>query len=54
MKRYATVPAGEYMVPLIGIPASATQERCVKCKKLVHLTEINLDGICKKCAKKKL
>lgn len=52
MKHAATTRYG-YTVPLIGIPANATDEQCSRCKQYVHLREIVLDEhgnpICLKC-----
>ncbi len=51
--KHATVKLGEYVVPLIGIPESSTQQECHRCKKSFNLTEITLDEKgrphCKKC-----
>lgn len=44
MSQHATVPLGEYTVPLIGIPESATQEKCSRCGSICHLKDIVLDG----------
>ena len=56
MAKHATVNLGEYTVPLIGIPQSATQQKCSKCGKSFHLSEIELDQngrpLCKKCKEK--
>lgn len=50
---HATVKIGEYEVPLIGVPKSATQETCTGCSQSFHLTEIALDARgepkCPKC-----
>lgn len=41
---HATVRLGDYKVPLIGIPESATEEECNGCKKRnKHLSEVMLD-----------
>ena len=40
--KYATVKLGEYTVPLLGIPETASQEVCRLCKKPRHLTEVHL------------
>lgn len=51
--KHAHVQSGEYEVPLIGIPKTATQQECQTCKKCFHLNEIkfNIDGApqCKEC-----
>jgi putative endonuclease len=41
---HATTKIGEYTIPLIGVPQSATDETCTRCEKSFHLTEIMLDG----------
>jgi hypothetical protein len=41
---HATVRIAGYDLPLIGIDASATEERCDKCKRLFHLSEVKIDG----------
>ena len=41
--KWATVPVGEYTVPLIGVPPEATQEKCSRCGSLCHLKDIVLD-----------
>jgi hypothetical protein len=55
MSKHATVPVGEYTVPLIGIPPSATQEKCSRCGSVCHLSEIVLDEkgqpCCQTCLK---
>lgn len=40
---WATVPVGEYVVPLIGVPKEATQEKCSRCGAPLHLAETVLD-----------
>lgn len=54
--KHATVRLSEYEVPLIGVPASATQEKCADCGKLFHLSEIELDlngrHLCPVCKEK--
>lgn len=54
--KYAMVPTGEYTVPLIGVPPSATQEVCAHCHEKRHMSEITLDDkghpICATCKDK--
>lgn len=38
--KHATVNLGEYVVPLIGVPASATREKCDGCRKQRHLSAV--------------
>lgn len=40
---WATVPVGEYTVPLIGVPKSATQEKCSRCGSPLHIKDTVLD-----------
>jgi hypothetical protein len=52
--KYADVKIGEYTIPLIGIPASASQEKCDQCRKPMPLREaiITQDGkrvVCAGC-----
>lgn len=50
MKKHATVRIGEYVIPLIGISVSETQETCDSCGKIFHLADVELDFSCKiKC-----
>lgn len=52
--KHATVPLGEYNVPLIGIPPSAVLEECDLCHDEFKLMEITLTGtqlLCPKCKK---
>jgi hypothetical protein len=54
MSVHATVKIGEYTIPLIGIPESATQMECEKCKQIFHITDVALNGsefVCEKCNK---
>ena len=50
---YATVRLGEYEVPLIGIPRTATEEKCSKCGLTFHLADVSMDEnmnpVCKSC-----
>lgn len=39
----ATVKIGEYEIPLIGIPDSATQQKCSICGKSFHISEIKIE-----------
>lgn len=50
-QEWATVPAGEYMVPLIGVPKDATQEKCSQCGAPLHLAETVLDANGQPCCK---
>lgn len=56
MNKHATVKLGEYTVPLIGIPHDATQQKCKRCRKSFHLSEIILDEkgapLCRQCLEK--
>lgn len=51
--KWATVPTGEYVVPLIGVPKDATQEKCTHCGAPLHLSDTVLDAkgqpSCKTC-----
>jgi hypothetical protein len=51
--KHAMVPTGEFMVPLIGIPETAVEERCDRCGNHLHLSKIVIseDGrfICVGC-----
>lgn len=54
MSNHATVMRDGYEVPLIGIPATATEEKCDCCGDIVHLKDavVTNDGVlCPKCAK---
>lgn len=53
--KHATVNTGGYTIPLIGVPASATKEKCDLCGGIFHTQEITLVGtkfLCIKCLKK--
>lgn len=56
MKTHATVRIGEYTIPLIGIPESATVQKCSVCGRGFHLSDIELDGkgqpLCQQCKEK--
>jgi len=41
---HATVRVGEYVVPLIGVPKEATQEKCFHCGSQCHLADMVLDA----------
>jgi hypothetical protein len=43
---HAKVKSGEYEIPLIGVPKSATEEECSVCKQFFNLKEIKLDEQC--------
>jgi transposase len=52
-EKYATVPVGEYNIPLIGVPPSATTETCSRCGMQAHIKRITLDEqgkpVCNEC-----
>jgi hypothetical protein len=41
----AWVKVGEYVIPLIGIPMSATEEECDCCHDIKQLQSIELTGV---------
>lgn len=43
MGEHATVKIGEYIIPLIGIPLSATEMECDLCHDIFHITEVELN-----------
>ena len=50
--KHATVKIAGYTIPLIGIAPEATEDKCERCGKLSHLSELAfVDGqmICKDC-----
>lgn len=52
--KHATIKIGEYEIPLIGIPLSATEMECELCHDIFHITgvQLNEEGnqfLCKKC-----
>ena len=52
--KHATVKLGEHQIPLIGVPPDATDQKCEKCGKVVHLSDSNLQGnkfLCGECLK---
>lgn len=54
---HATVRLGDYRVPLIGVNQSATEEKCDKCKRVFHLSEVKLDHdrfMCWSCRMKEI
>lgn len=55
-EKHATVPLGEYLVPLIGVSPDATQETCARCGQKQHLKDMTLDArgqpLCAECLKK--
>jgi hypothetical protein len=54
-RQHATVPIGEYMIPLIGIPVRAVMDKCSKCKLEFHIKNLEFDEngdlFCGKCRK---
>jgi DNA-directed RNA polymerase subunit RPC12/RpoP len=55
---HAAVRSGDYVIPLIGIPASATAYRCDKCRKHFDVEELEMDRkgnrfLCAECRKPK-
>lgn len=55
--KHATVKIGNYTVPLIGIPKSATDETCELCGDVMHMSESTFqDGkmLCKTCVDKNI
>lgn len=54
-RRHATVRVGGYTLPLIGVPARATDERCDRCRKLFYILEVHFTGrqfLCAGCLPK--
>lgn len=54
MSDHATVSRDGYTVPLIGIPAAATNSECDLCHDTFHITELAWSGsqmLCKRCRK---
>lgn len=54
--RHATVYVGRYNIPLIGVPPSATMERCDVCGEKIHLSKATFRDdkiMCRRCAAKK-
>lgn len=51
--KHATVKTGEFEIPLIGVNADATKEKCDNCNEAVHIQDIWIDEfghyLCKKC-----
>lgn len=43
VEKHATVRVGEYTIPLIGVPPSATTEKCSQCGESRHLSELTLN-----------
>jgi hypothetical protein len=57
VSKHATVPRDGFSVPIIGIPESATDERCDGCGDFFHLTIIKLwrgQFLCSYCLAKRL
>ncbi len=53
---HAKVKIGEFEIPLIGIPPSATEYECDLCHDIypVDMLKLNVEGnqfLCKKCSK---
>jgi hypothetical protein len=51
---HATVKIGDYTIPLIGIPLSATEMECDLCHDIFHINDVHLmfEGkqfLCQKC-----
>ena len=56
---HAVVRVGEYQIPLIGIPPSATEYECDLCHDVFPIEEIELNKegnqfLCKKCNHKNI
>lgn len=54
---HATVKIGEHIIPLIGIPPSATDLECEFCYNIFHITDVHLNRegthfLCKECRKR--
>jgi hypothetical protein len=52
--KHAIIKLGEYNIPLIGIPASATEYECDLCHEIFSMEEVEMDKngiqfLCKKC-----
>jgi hypothetical protein len=51
--KHATVPIGEYSIPLIRIPENAVLEECDLCHAWVGIWNIIFNGVqflCRRCA----
>lgn len=56
MKQHATIRLGDYNIPLIGIAAEATTEKCDLCRAPIHIQGVRLTGvqfICFRCVEDK-
>jgi predicted SprT family Zn-dependent metalloprotease len=40
---HATVKIGDYTIPLVGVPVSATEMECELCHNVVHITKVHLN-----------
>jgi hypothetical protein len=52
MAKHATVKIGEWTVPLIGLPQSASQDKCDGCGKVTEIRDLSYDGtrfLCRGC-----
>ena len=50
--KHAEVRIGEMVIPLIGVPPTAVEEICDKCKKVFHIQDIELVNdkfLCQQC-----
>ena len=48
LEDHATTRTGEYTIPLIGIPVSATDMQCEGCHKTFYITEVRLHEVTNK------
>ena len=54
--KHATVKIGDYEIPLIGLPLSATEMECDLCHDIFHISDVHLtfEGkqfLCQKCSR---
>ena len=54
--KHATIKTGEYEIPLIGVPLTATEMECECCHDILHITGVHLNRegnqfLCEKCLK---
>jgi len=52
--KHATVKIDDLVIPLIGIPPTATEMECELCHDIFHITDVKLNEegnqfLCKKC-----